>query len=566
MNILIADDDAVSRALVAAIAQKLGHSVILVDNGEEAVFAFQTQVPDLILMDGQMPVLDGYEATRRIRAASAQRWVPILFVAGGDDHDAIVRALDAGADDYLTKPLHPVMFGAKLAAVDRVRRLYRAGEQQKERLQEYRDAAEEESRIAQYLMHKLVNAGALEDPMLKFAIVPVARNFSGDLVAAARTPRGALHVMLADAVGHGLAAALNVLPIVPCFYAMTAKGFDLDMIAIELNRTLRQYMPVDRFVAATLLSVEPVARRVKVWNGANPPALALDAAGRVLARFESKNLALGILPEAAFEPVVETFDYTGACQVFACSDGVVDDFGRNAAGGGVERQAAVERMLAESAPTLRLKRLRSALAARTADGSAQDDMTVVLVDSAADAGAVPSLLPRMPAQLHFEAVFDAGDLRETDVVGLLIEVLSGVPGAHFHRHPLGVIVSELFSNALDHGVLGLASSLKDGEEGFERYCAQRAEALARLTGGSIAVHFESHRRQGHPVIEMQFRDSGPGFAGAPAGALVALPRHGRGINLVRALCASVEYRGCGNDVRVIYRLDDAHAQALRAVA
>ncbi len=565
MNILIADDNAVSRTSVAGLARKLGHSTILVADGEEAIYAFETQEPDLILMDGQMPVMDGFEVTRRIRAASAQRWIPILFIAAENDHAAIVNALNAGADDYLVKPVHPVMLRAKLEAVDRVRRLYAAGEAQRRHLQSFRDTAEEEGRIAQHLMRNLINTGALEDPMLDFMIVPVARGFSGDLVAAARTPRGALHVLLADAVGHGLAAALNVLPIVPCFYAMTAKGFDLDMIAIELNRTLRQYMPVDRFVAATLLSMDPAARRAKVWNGANPPALALDGSGRVLARFESKNLALGILPESAFEPVVEAFDFTGACQLFACSDGVVDDFGRPA--DGAQRQGAIERMLVETPPALRLKRLRSALAARTGEGSAHDDMTVVLVNSvqAAGAGAAPAL-PRMPAQLHFEATFDAGDLREIDVVGLLLGVISGVPGAHFHRHSLGVIVSELFSNALEHGVLGLASSLKDGEAGFERYGAARAAALSALTEGSVAVHIESHRRHGRPVIEMQFRDSGRGHAVAQSGMPAARPRHGRGIELVRALCSKVEYRGCGNDVRVTYVLEDARGEPLRAVA
>jgi hypothetical protein len=80
------------------------------------------------------------------------------------------------------------------------------------------------------------------------------------------------------------------------------------------------------------------------------------------------------------------------------------------------------------------------------------------------------------------------------------------------------------------------------------------------------VHFESHRRRGRPVIEMQFRDSGRGFAMAHGGRAGVRPLHGRGIELVRALCADVEYRGCGNDVRVTYVLEKARAEALRAVA
>ncbi len=560
MEILIADDDPMSLKLISALVLKLGHTVLLVQNGEDAVHAFESHRPDLVLMDGQMPVLDGFAAASRIRELSGQHWTPILFIAAENDQDTIVRAFDAGADDYLVKPVLPAMLRAKLAAVARVHKLYREGEAQKKRLQNYRDTAEHEGRIALHLMQKLVNAEQLDDPMLKYMIVPISPNFSGDLVAAARTPRGALHVMLADAVGHGLAAALNVLPIVPCFYSMIAKGFDLDMIATELNRTLRQYMPVDRFVATTLISVDPVARRIKVWNGANPPVVAFTDDGAVIARFESKNLAFGIVSEAAFEPVVEVFDYPVACQLFACSDGVIEDYGQTA--DGAARQLRVERMLAETPPALRLKRMRTALAARTGDGTAHDDMTVVLLNC--DAAAVASLQPppRMPAQWYFEVTFDADDLRKLGVPNLLLDVVSSLPGAHFHRRQLGIIVSELFANALDHGVLGLPP--REARDPARRDHA-RAMALGYLEQGSIAVHIESHWTNGRPLLELQFRDSGKGFVGSADAADGAITR-GRGIERVRALCASVDFRGSGNDVRVTYVLDERADVPLRAVA
>ena len=564
MEILIVDDDAMSRTLVAALVRKLGHNVLLAENGAEAVAAFEQQQPDLILMDGQMPVMDGFTATRRIREIDSSRWTPILFVAAENEHSTIVRAIDAGADDYLIKPVNPAMLRAKLAAVARVHKLYSEGEAQKQRLQKYHDSTEEEGRIALHLMRKLVNIEQLDDPMLKTLIVPITANFSGDLVAAARTPRGAIHVMLADAVGHGLAAALNVLPIVPCFYSMTAKGFDLDSIAIELNRTLRQYMPIDRFVATTLISVDPALRRIKVWNGANPPVLAFAGDGAVIARFPAKNMALGIVHEAAFDPVVDEYDYAVDCQLFACSDGVVEDY--DCTTDEMARNQRVEKMLAETPPGLRLKRLRGALSARTDEGTAQDDMTIVLVDCTMQAAPGRTVPPRMPAQSSFELTFGADDLRELDVVSMLIDVIDSIPGAHFHRRQLGVIVAELFANALDHGVLGLPSSLKDGAQGFERYYEARAEALARLEDGSICVRIESGWHNGRPRLELQFRDSGRGFDRTATANVKELARHGRGISLVKSLCRQIEYRGAGNDVRVVYLFEDDAVDALRAVA
>ena len=134
------------------------------------------------------------------------------------------------------------------------------------------------------------------------------------------------------------------------------------------------------------------------------------------------------------------------------------------------------------------------------------------------------------------------------------------------RATCGVIVTELFTNALDHGVLGLSSSLKDGAHGLDRYYEARAAALAGLEKGSIAVHIASCRIRGRPVIEMQFRDSGAGFGAAPGRAVTDMVRHGRGIDLLRALCTKVEFHNAGNDVRVTYALGDPAAERLRAVA
>ncbi len=563
MKILIADDDATSRVLLAGLARQLGHEALTVNDGAAALAAFEAAQPDLVLLDGRMPGMDGYEATACIRALDRAHWTPILFVAAESNTAEIVRALDAGADDYLVKPVHPAVLRAKLSAVTRVQKLYEEGDAQRRHLQKFHDAAEQEGRITSHLMKKLVNAEKLDDPVLDCLVQPIA-NYSGDLVAAARTPSGSLHVMLADAVGHGLAAALNVLPIVPCFYSMTAKGFNIDMIAVELNRTLRQHMPVDRFVATTLIAVDEAARRVSVWNGGNPDVVAFNDAGAVVARFASRNLSLGIVPEAAFDPLVEEYEYKASCQLFACSDGVVEDY--VAVSDGLARQQRVEGMLAQTPPSLRMKRLRSALAARTDDGSAGDDMAVVLLRCDPARQALRPVLPRMPAQWQFNAGFDADDLRRLDVVGMLLDVIASVPGAYFHMRQLGVVVSELFANALDHGVLALSSALKNGGAGFEAFYEARSAALATLEQGSIEVQMESRWRDGAPLLLLRFRDSGGGFDAAAWRGGGATERHGRGLALVRSLCDQVEFNARGNEVSVVYALAPSAAEPLRAVA
>ena len=73
--------------------------------------------------------------------------------------------------------------------------------------------------------------------------------------------------------GHGLAASLNVLPVTAPFYRMTERGFGIDAIAREINSKVRALLPVDRFIAATLVAVNFRERYVTVWNGGNPGPL-----------------------------------------------------------------------------------------------------------------------------------------------------------------------------------------------------------------------------------------------------------------------------------------------------
>ena len=108
-RILVVDDNATNRKVVSALLQRAGHAVACVENGREADEYYRQQAPDLILMDCQMPVMDGFEATRRIRSwESAQSWrrTPIIaFTAGVFSQDR-QKCVDAGMDDFLPKPVN----------------------------------------------------------------------------------------------------------------------------------------------------------------------------------------------------------------------------------------------------------------------------------------------------------------------------------------------------------------------------------------------------------------------------------------------------------------------------
>jgi two-component system cell cycle response regulator DivK len=105
--ILVVEDQADNRQILRDLLTSVGYRIVEADNGELGVAAATAQHPDLILMDIQLPVLDGYEATRRIKADPTLKSIPIIVVTSyalSGDED---KARDAGCDAYITKPYSP---------------------------------------------------------------------------------------------------------------------------------------------------------------------------------------------------------------------------------------------------------------------------------------------------------------------------------------------------------------------------------------------------------------------------------------------------------------------------
>ena len=113
-RILVIEDQEDNRRILQDLLTSAGYEMIEAVTGEEGVAAAETHRPNLILMDIQLPGLDGYEAARRIKANSALHHIPIIAVTSyalsGDD----VKALEAGCDGYVTKPFSPRALLAKI--------------------------------------------------------------------------------------------------------------------------------------------------------------------------------------------------------------------------------------------------------------------------------------------------------------------------------------------------------------------------------------------------------------------------------------------------------------------
>lgn len=120
MKILIVDDSPTIRAALRGLVDKMGHSVIEADDGSKALKMYQEDRPDLVLIDVVMPVMDGYEAARQMRQSRPDEWVPIIFLSSKEADQDLDRAIEAGGDDYLVKPVSFVVLNAKIRALQRI--------------------------------------------------------------------------------------------------------------------------------------------------------------------------------------------------------------------------------------------------------------------------------------------------------------------------------------------------------------------------------------------------------------------------------------------------------------
>ncbi len=119
MRVLFADDDIIARTLMTAVLADLNHEATVVDNGQSAWDAFQKDPVPLVVLDINMPGLDGLEVCRRIREHDAGRETFVVVVTARDGRDDLMNVLEAGADDYVTKPASPENLRARLEIAER---------------------------------------------------------------------------------------------------------------------------------------------------------------------------------------------------------------------------------------------------------------------------------------------------------------------------------------------------------------------------------------------------------------------------------------------------------------
>ena len=132
--LLIADDNEANREILGRLLEARGYDLVMARDGEEALACARSKLPDLILLDVMMPKMDGFEVCQRLKADQALPFMPIILVTARADSRDVVRGLEAGGDEYVTKPIDQAALVARVRSALRIKDLHDTVQEQSKKL------------------------------------------------------------------------------------------------------------------------------------------------------------------------------------------------------------------------------------------------------------------------------------------------------------------------------------------------------------------------------------------------------------------------------------------------
>jgi sigma-B regulation protein RsbU (phosphoserine phosphatase) len=369
-RVLIVDDvKANVDILVEALREEYKLSVAL--DGSKALDAVARNPPDLILLDIVMPDIDGYEICRRLRAAEANRELPIMFLSSLEDVKDKARGFEVGGNDYLTKPFEVLEVKA------RVRSLLKA----KAYADAVKAAAERDLRIAREIQMGLLPADVAAQiqgtGLDVHAVLEPAQQVGGDLFEVLRLSPDRVLVAVGDVSGKGIPAALFMAVTMTLLRSLAREGHAPGEILRRLNDELLAQNPRGMFVTLQCMVFDFTRRAVTCASAGHHAAVQITPGRPPRLAFTSSARVLGLMPAGDSES--ETIELQAGDTLVLFTDGVSEAYDPDQELFGEERLLAhLEASPGASARETSLG-LLDAVRRHAAGAKQSDDITVVSV-------------------------------------------------------------------------------------------------------------------------------------------------------------------------------------------
>ena len=378
VEILVIDDDAMSRRVLAQLLSTAGYNCRVSNDGSEALETIHARPPSLLLLDFDMPGLNGAEVLRRLRSDEdpTVAQIPAIMLTAHGSEQSEVSCLQAGADDFVTKPVNASVLRARIETQLRLRLMRRQLERQNDELEKWRRDLERDLAAARLTQQSLIPQKLLLLPGWQIATCyrPVIQ-VGGDIYGWLRMKDGRVLFWIADGTGHGAAAAL-LTTLAKLLFHHGSMDHDSPASLMEaVDNDFRSTFGARSFMTAMCVALDPATGQAQVVGAGHPSLLVVHRDGTTES-VASVAPPLGLIKRAAFTETAIDLEPGDAFLLY--TDGLLrwtkDERHRVTPG-------QLERVLDHSAPSAEalLKRILAQTAPENSAKTAPDDVAAIAV-------------------------------------------------------------------------------------------------------------------------------------------------------------------------------------------
>jgi sigma-B regulation protein RsbU (phosphoserine phosphatase) len=384
LKILIVDDEPFNVDYIEQELEDSEYETISAGNGQEALEKVQLESPDLMLLDIMMPVMDGFEVLRQLKANPETRDMPVIVISAGNDLKSVVRGIKLGAEDYLPKPFEPTLLSARISSSLEKKQL-------RDVQKLYLKSLERELEIGReiqsgFLPSRLPTVEGWE----LAAYFKAAREVAGDYYDAFLLPNGNLACVVGDVVGKGVGAALYMSLFRSLIRATAKSDIFLHQPKAggqsDVERLKRVVSFVNDYVAEThghtsmfstifICFIDLQERQLTYINGGNEPAILVKNNGEMRLLWPTGPI-VGVIPQVEFSAEKLVIGENDLLLVY--SDGVTDALNNHEEAFG--RNRLTELLKGEHSQSARvLQRIEEQIQQYVGDVAQFDDITALAV-------------------------------------------------------------------------------------------------------------------------------------------------------------------------------------------
>lgn len=340
-RVLIVDDSLMNCEIIVGFLKKAGlTSIETAKNGEEALTKIGSFLPHVVLLDIQMPVMDGYECLRRLRADPAHKHIPVIVQTGVDDVNEKMKVFDVGATDLIFKPIN---FQELITRI----KVHLERHHLLQKLQEYFDQNEEELEISQKMQRGILPSQKIQDNIQNHYGIKLENHFEpssylgGDIWGMRPIDEDRFAVYIVDFSGHGVTAALNTFRLHTILEQMTDEWLEPEKILFSINNILYRLLPRGQFATMLYGIVDTRKSTFDYASAAAPPFFLGNENTDEIIQCDTTGTPIGFLPNSQYD--VRSIDFPTGSHILLYSDGLTE--ARGSDDSLLEEERAIKMML-----------------------------------------------------------------------------------------------------------------------------------------------------------------------------------------------------------------------------